>query len=118
MDIRNLAKIILEENGYQVSVAANGVEALQKAERELPDLILLDVIMPAKGGWEVCKILKSQDKTKHIPIVIFTVLSVALGDESSRKYANEAGANGYLSKPFTKDELLTQVKKCLEPKIE
>jgi CheY-like chemotaxis protein len=113
LDIRNLVKIILEKNNYQVTVAANGVEALEKAESELPDLILLDVIMPAKSGWEVCKILKSKDETKHIPIVIFTVLSVMVGDKASMKYAEEAGADGYLPKPFNTSELLAQVKKYL-----
>lgn len=106
--------MILEKNGYQVSLAANGAEALQKAEDDLPDLIILDVVMPAKSGWEVCKTLKSQDRTKHIPIVIFTVLSIAIGDESSRKYAKEAGANGYLPKPFNTKQLLAIVKKHLE----
>lgn len=55
-DIRNLTKIILEKNRCPVSLAANGVEALQKARSELPGLILLDVAMPAESGWEVCKI--------------------------------------------------------------
>jgi CheY-like chemotaxis protein len=113
LDIRNLLKIILEKNGYQVSLAANGVEALEKAESELPNLILLDVVMPAKSGWEVCKILKSQDKTKHIPIVIFTALSLMLG-KKSKGHAEEAGANGYLPKPFNENELLTEVKRYLE----
>jgi CheY-like chemotaxis protein len=114
LDIRNLAKMILEKNGYQVSLATNGVEAIRKAETELPDLILLDVVMPAKSGWSVCKILKSQEKTKHIPIVIFTVLSAAIGNDSSRKYAEEAGADDYLPKPFNKGELLTKVEKYIE----
>ena len=113
-DIVNLAKVILEGEGYQVSVASNGVEALRKAEAELPDLILLDVIMPAKSGWEVCKTLKSQDKTKHIPVVIFTVLSKPLGDDVSRMRAEEAGCDGYLAKPFTPEGLLAEVKKHLD----
>jgi DNA-binding response OmpR family regulator len=114
LDIRNLVKKILEKNGYQVSLATNGVEALRKAENELPDLILLDVVMPAKNGWQVCKTLKSQEKTRHIPIIIFTVLSLAIGDESSRRYAEEAGADDYVPKPFNKEELLTKVKKYIE----
>ena len=111
-DIRNLTKIILEKNGYQVSLATNGVEALQKAEDELPDLILLDVVMPDKSGWEVCKILKSQEKTKHISIIISTVLSTTFGNNG--RYAEKARANGYLPKPFNEQELLTKVKKYLD----
>ncbi len=118
LDIRNLAKIILEENGFQVSLAANGAEALQKAENELPDLILLDVVMPAKTGWEVCKTLKSQEKTKHIPVVIFSVLSKLLGDDVSRKHAEESGCDGYLAKPFNTNQLLTEVKKYLDQRKE
>jgi DNA-binding response OmpR family regulator len=118
LDIRNLIKIILEKNGYQVSVATNGVEALRKAESELPDLILLDVVMPAKSGWEVCRILKSQEKTKHIPVVMCTVLSILLGDKASVKYAEEAGADGYLAKPFDADELLAVTKRHLEQRKE
>jgi CheY-like chemotaxis protein len=113
-DIRNLVRMILEKNGYQVSLASNGVEVLQKAETELPDLVLLDVVMPAKSGWEACKILKSQEKTKHIPVVIFSVLSTILGDDVSRKHAEEYGCDGYLAKPFTPDGLLAEVKKHLD----
>jgi CheY-like chemotaxis protein len=70
--------------------------------------------MPAKSGWQVCKILKSQEKTKHIPIIIFTVLSVAIGDENSKRRAEEAGADGYIPKPFNTNELLSEVKKYVE----
>ena len=60
--------------------------------------------------------MKSKDKTKHIPIIIFTALSVMVGDKASMKYAQEAGADGYLPKPFNTDELLAQVKKHLNNK--
>jgi len=113
-DIANLTKMILELEGYQVLVASDGVEALQKAKVELPDLILLDVILPAKTGLEVCKILKSQDRTKHIPVVIFTVLSKIIGNGVSKKHADESGCDGYLAKPFTPEGLLTEVKKHLD----
>jgi CheY-like chemotaxis protein len=113
LDVRNLTKIMLEEKGYEVSLAANGVEVLQKVESELPDLVLLDDVMPEMTGWEVCSILKSQEKTKHIPVVMSTVLSVAIGDETSRRYADDAGADGYLAKPFDTDGLLSAVKKYL-----
>jgi DNA-binding response OmpR family regulator len=113
-DTVNLAKMILETERYQVLVASDGVEALQKAKVELPDLILLDVILPAKTGLEVCKILKSQDRTKHIPVIMFTVLSKIIGDDVSKKHADESGCDGYLAKPFTCEGLLTEVKKQLD----
>ncbi|MFH0848034.1 MAG: response regulator [archaeon] len=112
-DIANLARMILEKQGYSVLMASNGVEALQKAENTMPDLILLDVVMPAKTGWEVCKTLKAQDSTKSIRVVIFTVLAKFIGDENSKKYAEESGCDGYLSKPFTPRELITEVRKYI-----
>lgn len=112
-DIQNLAKVILQKAGYQVSVASNGAEALRKAESQLPDLILLDVILPAKSGWEVCGALKSQDKTKHIRILMFTVLSQIIGDQRSRDQADMHGCDGYLAKPFTREGLLDVVKEQL-----
>lgn len=109
-NILNLAKMILERGGYQVSVSSNGEEALQKAEAEMPDLVLLDIVMPGKSGLEVCKILKSQTRTRHIPLVMFT----ALGRDVDRKLAVEAGADGHFMKPFTSEQLLTEVKKYIE----
>ena len=108
-DTRNLAKMILEGEGYQVVVASDGEEALQKAGSEGPDLILLDVVMPGRSGLEVCKILKSQPKTKLVPVLMFTVL----GREADRKMSREAGADSHFVKPFTPEDLVAEVKKHL-----
>jgi len=113
-DTLNLVKTILEGKGYQVVLASNGAEALEKAETEMPDLVMLDVVMPAKNGWDVCKILKSQTKTRHIPVVIFTVLSTVLGKDISQRHSNEAGCDGYISKPFTPQGLLDEIRKHLD----
>ncbi len=109
-DILNLAKTILEKKGLQTITASSGEEALQKAEDEMPDLILLDVVMPGKSGLEVCKILKDQAKTKHIPVVMFT----ALGRDVDRKLGAECGADGHFTKPFTPEALITEVEQHLE----
>lgn len=109
-DIRNLAKRILEGRGYQVLTVSDGDEALRTAETEVPDIILLDVVMSGKSGLEVCRILKSQPKTKHIPVVMFT----ALGRDIDRRLTTEAGAIGHFTKPFTSDSLLTEVKTHLD----
>ena len=109
-DILNLTKMILTKRGYQVIVASDGEEALRKAEAEAPDLILLDLVMPGKSGLEVCRILKSQAKTRHIPVVMSTVL----GREVDRTLTKEAGADAHFTKPFTSVALLTEVKRQLD----
>lgn len=108
-DILNLATMALEGEGYIVIKASNGDEALQKVETVMPDFILLDVVMPGKSGLEVCKILKSQVKTKHVPVVMFT----ALGRDVDRKLGAQAGADGHFIKPFAPESLLAEVKKHL-----
>ncbi len=111
LDIRFLVKTILEKNGYEVLLARDGAEALQKARSEVPDLILLDVMMPERSGWEVCRILKSQDNTRHIPIVMFSALSVILDNHDVQQQAKEVGADDYLPKPFNATELINMVRK-------
>ncbi len=108
--IRELTQMILENKGYHVITAENGVEALQKAERETPDLVLLDVVLPGISGVEVCRILKSQAKTRSIPLVMFTVL----GRDVDQRLAEESGCDGYFLKPFTPEDLLDEVKKYLK----
>ena len=109
-DIRKVAKLILEKRGYQVITAIDGEEALQKADIEKPDILLLDLVMPGKSGLEVCKILKSKPKTNSIPIVIFTVL----GRDIDRTLTQQAGADGHLIKPFTPKDLHLEIKKQIE----
>jgi DNA-binding response OmpR family regulator len=108
--LRDLMRIILEEQGYSVITASNGEEALTKADNELPDLIILDLMMPGKSGLEVCKILKSQSETKHIPVVMATVL----GREVDRTLTKAVGADAHFMKPFSALALLTEVKHQLE----
>jgi CheY-like chemotaxis protein len=109
-DIANLVKMVLEAEGYQVSVASDGEEALAKTVSEMPDLVLLDVIMPHKTGLEACSELKQQSKTRMIPIVMFTVL----GREIDKRMSKEAGADGHIIKPFTSEDLLSEVRRYIE----
>lgn len=104
-DMVTLTKMMLEAQGYQVITASDGDEALFKTSSENPDLILLDVIMPVKGGFDVCKVLKTQKKTKLIPVVMFTIL----GRNKDIKMSSEYGADGHLSKPFTYESLIATV---------
>jgi len=109
LDTVNLAKVILEREGYWVTAALNGEEALTAVQTEQPDLVLLDLVMPGKSGLEVCKILKSQPKTKNMPIIMFT----ALGRDVDRKLTAAVGADAHFMKPFTPPQLSVEVKRWL-----
>jgi CheY-like chemotaxis protein len=108
-DIISLLKLVLEAEGYQVVPALSGDEALGLAEIEVPDLILLDLMMPGRSGLETCRYLKSQPKTRNTPVIVFS----ALGRDVDKKLTAEAGANAHLTKPFNNIGLLTEVKRCL-----
>jgi len=95
----------LETNGFQVLVAQNGEEALQRSEFTGPDLILLDVTMPGMDGFEVCRRLKLNPATQQIPVIFMT----ALTDTSSTVAGFEAGAVDYITKPFKIEEVLARV---------
>ena len=102
----------LEEFGYATVSASNGQEALDKVAAEAPDLILLDVMMPVMDGFTVCRILKENDETRLIPIVIMT----ALGAVEDRIRGIEAGADDFLTKPVDERELLARIQTTLRLK--
>jgi signal transduction histidine kinase len=95
----------LAENGYKVLVAQEGKRAIQKAEYGLPDLILLDVMMPGIDGFETCQILKSNQVTKEIPIIFMT----ALADTVDKVRGFKLGAADYLTKPIQHEEVLARI---------
>lgn len=109
---RKLQKTYLESVGYQVILANDGVEALQRIGEESPDLILLDVMMPKMNGFQVCRRLKSVENTLFIPIIMVT----ALNEIEDKVKGIEAGADDFISKPFNKLELLARVKSLLRIK--
>jgi CheY-like chemotaxis protein len=109
-DIRFLTKRMLEKEGHSVTEAENGEMALRMLQKEdKPDLILLDVRMPGLNGWEVCRRIKADDKTKNIPVVMFTVRTSEEDIQKSVDY----GANAHINKPFDKEELLELVENML-----
>jgi DNA-binding response OmpR family regulator len=107
-----LVEALLLPRGYAVVTASDGAEALQQVSRELPDLILLDVMMPIVDGFEVCKLLKDHPDTCLIPVVIMT----ALGRREDRIKGIEAGADDFLTKPVHRDELLARIHTSLRLK--
>jgi CheY-like chemotaxis protein len=114
-DIRYLTRRMLEKVGHSVVEAENGEMALRTLQKEdKPDLILLDVRMPGLNGWEVCRRIKSDDKTKSIPVVMFTVRT----SEEDMQKSVDYGAEAHINKPFDKDELLKLVEKMLRRNVE
>jgi putative two-component system response regulator len=108
-EIRFLTRRMLEKEGHSVTEAENGEMALRMLQKDKPDLILLDVRMPGLNGWEVCRRIKADDKTKSIPVVMFTVRTSEEDIQKSVDY----GANAHINKPFDKEELLELVENML-----
>ena len=96
----------LELNGYEVITAGDGMEALEKAKNEKPDLIILDLMLPKMDGYKVCRDLKNDLEYKHIPIIMFTAKTMA-ADEI---LGLEMGADEYVKKPFELEELVKMIR--------
>jgi len=108
--LRDVLRFQLESEGYDVSEAVDGQEALEKATRLQPDLLLLDVMMPQFDGYEVCRRLRASFITRHIPIILLTA-KVTANDKIA---GLEGGANDYVTKPWQTRELLLRVHNVLE----
>lgn len=107
--IRELIKFNLEKSGFQIVCAQDGMEALNKTKSELPQLILLDLMLPGIDGFEVCKTIKSDESIANIPIIFIT----AKGEEIDKVLGLELGADDYITKPFSVRELSARVKAVL-----
>mgnify|MGYP001031333545 CR=1 FL=1 len=108
-DIRDLIGFTLRFAGFEVLLTGNGIEAIEKAPLEQPDLIILDVRMPKMTGYEACRQLKENPATSAIPIVFLS----AKGQEDEIQQGLASGALEYIVKPFAPDELADQVRDIL-----
>ena len=108
--IRKFLKIHLNKLGYEVTEAEDGQKAIDRIGERKFDLIICDVMMPNKNGWEVIKEVKSNPELNEIPIILLT----AKNDEVDMFKGYELGANYYMTKPFTKDQLLYGLKLMFE----
>lgn len=108
-DLIDLVVLRLEANGYKTSAALNAEEGLDKAIKEIPDIILLDIMMPGTDGLTALARLKDNEKTKHIPVIMFTSKT----QNEDVACAAELGAADYVVKPFTPKMLLEKIKKAL-----
>ncbi|HIJ89121.1 MAG TPA: response regulator [Desulfuromonadales bacterium] len=102
-------EFILDMEGYEVHTACDGDDALAAAERVRPDLILLDINMPRKDGYEVCRILRMRENMAGTKVIMLT----AKGQALEKKKGLEVGADDYVTKPFSADELLSAIRICL-----
>jgi len=98
------------ESKYEIIVAQDGMEGLEKARHEKPDLILLDLMLPKLGGMQVCRLLKFDEKYRNIPILIVT----ARGQIADKEMMTKMGANDYIIKPFKTEELIGKIEGIIE----
>jgi DNA-binding response OmpR family regulator len=100
--VRQLLRIHLAKLGYEVREAADGEQAIGELEKDDFDLLICDILMPKKGGWEVIREVRSNSKTKQLPVIVLK----AKDDPTDMFKGYDLGANYYMTKPFTKAELL------------
>ncbi len=108
-DIRRLVESILGKEGFVTVGAESGADALKKIQNSKPDLIILDLQLPDKDGFEVCKILRADPATRYIPVVFLTVQNL----DSYKIAGLEIGADDYITKPFNQTELIARIKAVL-----
>ena len=104
-DLKHLEQICVA-GGYDVITASSGAEAVAKANRENPDVVLLDVLMSDMNGFQVCRLLTSNQSTQHIPIVLVSSKAQA----TDRIWGEQQGAKAYIAKPFTSEQILKQLR--------
>ncbi|MHB8811219.1 MAG: response regulator transcription factor [Desulfobulbaceae bacterium] len=102
-------KFLINQQGYEVRTASNGEEALQELSRQIPDLILLDIMMPKPDGYEVCQKIRATPAWKDIPVIMLT----AKGRDVEKQKGLAMGADDYITKPFATHELVAKVRAVL-----
>lgn len=108
-DVVELVRYNLEKEGYEVYSAGTGEDAFDKARSKLPDLVVLDLMLPGIDGLEVCRKLKSDSRTRHIPVIMLT----AKGEEADIVSGLELGAEDYVTKPFSPKVLVARIRRIL-----
>lgn len=109
-ELVNMIKMRLEANNYEVILAYDGPEGLDKAKRDKPDLIILDLMLPKMDGYKVCAMLKHDQRYMKMPIIMLT----ARAGKEDEKLSQECGADAYIIKPFEPRALLDKIKELLK----
>ncbi len=105
-----ILKLLLQREGFEVITVKSGKECLDRLEEVKPDLILMDVMMPELDGWDTCKMIKENEKTKSIPVLMLTV---RMSKESREKSFNYACADGHIGKPMNRTVILKEINALL-----
>lgn len=108
-NIREALTYLLEDEGYKLWMAKDGVEALREAKNVRPDIIFLDIMMPEMNGYDVCRVIKNDPELKNTYIIMLT----AKGQVAEQERGKEVGADEYIVKPFSPMEILTKIKRLL-----
>lgn len=109
----DLVRLILNRRGYEVIGANGGLEGLETVRREKPDLVLLDLMMPDLGGWEVFQQMKASEETRDIPVIVVTAKAQTIDRVLGLHIAK---VDDYISKPFSPQELFNSIEKVLQRK--
>ncbi|KAA0256618.1 MAG: response regulator [Acidobacteria bacterium] len=108
-DVVGLLQLVFETNGFAARTASNGKAAVAMAYEDPPDVILLDVMMPEMDGWQVLKVLKGDDRTRHIPVAMLS----ARAERRDKMIGLQEGAEAYIAKPFSPAEVVREVQSLL-----
>ena len=110
LDACEMYSLYLEHEGFRSTMAADGHAAIDRAKQEKPDLILMDATMPRLDGWEAARLLKADDETKAIPLIMLTAHAFA----EHRERATAVGADAFLAKPVLPDALAREIRRMLK----
>jgi DNA-binding response OmpR family regulator len=108
--LRRFLELLLRKNGYEVTIAEDGMEAVSRVEEVTPDLVLLDLMLPKMDGFEVCQRLRSRPATAATPIFVIT----ARNTQEAREQSLAAGADEFILKPYNPKELMDQIERRLQ----
>ncbi|MBU1726825.1 MAG: response regulator [Candidatus Omnitrophica bacterium] len=109
-DIAKTTAAFLEDEGFEMVTAVDGMEGLHKARTIKPDLVIIDIMLPSLDGYKLCRMLKFDNNFKHIPVIIFT----ARAQETDKKLGKEVCADAYVTKPFDPQALIGKIKELLQ----
>lgn len=110
MPTRKLMSNLLIKQGLKVETAIDGAQALDVLPKISPDLVVLDIVMPNMNGYELCRQIKSNPKTQHVPVIICS----AKGEDFDKYWGMKQGADAYIAKPFDEKELIATIKQYLK----